>query len=57
MDTEVTRSYIIIPASARARLAQDIITDRSPRNFKYTIEVSIYITNTSINNYKTDKYK
>lgn len=29
-ETEETRSYIIIPASAKARLAHDIITGRSP---------------------------
>lgn len=29
-ETEVTRSYIKIPASARARLAHDITTGRSP---------------------------
>ena len=29
-ETAVTRSYIMIPASARARLAHDIITGRSP---------------------------
>jgi hypothetical protein len=29
-DTDVTRSYIMIPASANARLAQDIIMGRSP---------------------------
>lgn len=29
-DTEATRSYIIIPASARATLAHDITTGRSP---------------------------
>jgi hypothetical protein len=34
-ETEETRSYIIIPASAKARLAQDIITGKSPavKNF------------------------
>lgn len=29
-ETEATRSYIIIPASARARLAHDMTTGRSP---------------------------
>ncbi|TQD68577.1 hypothetical protein C1H46_045890 [Malus baccata] len=29
-ETEATRSYIIIPASARARLAHDMITGKSP---------------------------
>ena len=29
-DTDVTRSYIIIPASASARLAHDIMMGRSP---------------------------
>jgi hypothetical protein len=29
-ETPATRSYIIIPASAKARLAQDITTGRSP---------------------------
>jgi hypothetical protein len=29
-DTDVTRSYIMIPAYANARLAQDIIVGRSP---------------------------
>ena len=31
-ETPATRSYIIIPASARARLAQDTTTGRSPAN-------------------------
>lgn len=29
-ETDVTRSNIIIPASAKARLAQDMMTGRSP---------------------------
>lgn len=29
-ETDATRSYIIIPASAKARLAHDITTGRSP---------------------------
>lgn len=40
-DTDVTRSYIIIPASASARLAHDIMMGRSPEMKQLQVRSSI----------------
>jgi hypothetical protein len=42
-ETEETRSYIIIPASAKARLAQDIITGKSPAVKKNFLKMINYV--------------